>query len=259
VPARTQTGAIINTLYRVRSNSLAPEVLANVTSSLNAVSALAFSCNSPVRNLNKGDCEYLSRVGFAGMGANPTGNSNIWIGNNGPNVFTFTNRASNPNADIILVLWDQSNGFASSFVTAHAPKLTISIPFGQSITVSMNHGVSGAFSALYRHVTSVSPNGQVFNTWGEFTTGNFATINVSRLPNMGGNQFVIRVSTGCVADNTHCSYVCKSGNTCWESGSYSLIGCTTQKNNNANLNGPNPEGGCAGWSNGSGRITTEFL
>lgn len=154
---------------------------------------------------------------------------------------------------------DNSNGYASSFVTAHAPKLTISIPYGSSVTVSMANGVTGAFTAIYRRVTAVSPNGQVFNTWGEFTTGNYATINVSRLPNMGGNQFAIRVSTGCVADNAHCAYICKSGNTCWESGSYDLIGCSSQKNNNAYYGGANPEGGCAGWSNGSGRITAEFL
>jgi len=143
-------------------------------------------------------------------------------------------------------------------VTAHAPKLTYSIAKGSSIAVSLAHGVTGAYSAIYGRSTPISPNGQVFNTWGEFTTGQYATIDISRLINMGGNGFGIKISTGCVADNSHCSYVCKSGNTCWESGTYSLIGCTSQKNNNAYLGGANPEGGCAGWSNGAGKITAEF-
>ncbi|KAK5652998.1 hypothetical protein OQA88_9284 [Cercophora sp. LCS_1] len=251
---------MLSSLFGVVLGLAALATAAPAANSTVAVRA-AFNCNNPVGGLNKADCEYLSRIGFAGTGSNPTSNANsrIWIGGNGPNVFTFTNRATNPNADIILVLWDDSQGFASSFVTAHAPKLTLSIPYGGTVTVSMANGVTGAYSALYRHVTTISPNGQVFNTWGEFTTGQWATINISRLVNMGGNSFSARVSTGCVADHTRCSYVCKSGNTCWVSGSYDLIGCRDQPNNNAWYGGADPEGGCAGWDNGSGRIAAEFF
>ncbi|KAK0616782.1 hypothetical protein B0T14DRAFT_604990 [Immersiella caudata] len=245
----SQLAAVVLGLAAVVAAAPAQEV----TSSL---SPRAFNCNNPVTGLNKGDCEYLSRIGFAGMGSNPTNSdSRIWIGNNGPNIFTFTNRAS---VDIVLVLWDSSNGYASSFVTAHAPKLTYSIPRGSSINVSLANGVTGAYSAIYDRTTVISPNGQVFNTWGEFTTGNHATIDISRLINMGGNSFSARVSTGCVADNSRCAYICKWGkNTCWESGTYDLIGCIDQKNNNA-WYGANPEGGCAGWDSGSGRISAEF-
>ncbi|KAK3316616.1 hypothetical protein B0H66DRAFT_561738 [Apodospora peruviana] len=226
---------------------------ANAPSS--ALVARGFDCGNPVRGLAREDCQYLSQIGFAGYGQNPS-SGNIWIGNNGPNVFTFSNKAT---VDVTLVIWDQSNGDASSFVTAHAPKITWTIPRGGSVQVSLQNGVSGGYSGIYRGQTKISQWGQVGNTWGEFTTGQDATINISREINMSGNIFSAKVSTGCLADMNHCAYVCKSGNTCGESGTYSLIGCKEQPNNNAGMRGSNPAGGCAGWSNGSGRIDAQFL
>ncbi|KAK3942646.1 hypothetical protein QBC46DRAFT_425779 [Diplogelasinospora grovesii] len=222
------------------------------------LTARSFSCSNPVAGLTQSDCQYLSNIGFAGTGSNPhSNNGHIWIGTDGPNTITFHNNAQNPNADVVMVLWDQSHGDSSSFLAANPPVLTISMAYGSSVTVSLANGVSGAWTALYRHVTILTQYGQVYNTWAEFTTGQYATVDISRLVNMGGNQLVAQVSTGCKADNTQCAYVCKSGNACYESGTYSLIGCN-QPNSNAYYGGADPEGGCGGWANG-GHIDATFL
>ncbi|KAK3375886.1 hypothetical protein B0T24DRAFT_698485 [Lasiosphaeria ovina] len=214
--------------------------------------AAGFGCDNPPWGLSRDDCNYLSSIGFAGPGSNPSGGSNIRIGNGGPNTMTF----SSPNTDVVLVMWERVDD-ASAFVAVNRPRLTWSLPRGSSVTVSLDNGVSGAWSAIYGRQTRLAWTGVVENTWGEFTTGGSATVNISREPNMGGNNFVARVSTGCQADMDHCSYVCKQGNSCWQSGSYSLIGCTEQPNNNAYFGGADPSGGCQGWSN-NGHIDAYF-
>lgn len=224
----------------------------------------AFDCNNPVRGLSREDCNYLRDIGFAGYGQNPTDKSNsIWIGDNGPNVFTFANKA---NADVTLILWTSADfpddmKFASSFVSAHPPKISYSIPRGGQVKISLRHGISGAYSAVYRGQTKISQWGQVGNTWGEFTTGDWATINISREVNMNGNKFVAKVSTGCVADMNRCSFVCKGGaSTCGEAGTYELVGCAGQPNAAFGIDPwGQPAGGCQGWSWGSGRVEAEFL
>lgn len=223
----------------------------------------AFDCNNPVQGLSRDDCNYLRDIGFAGYGKNPTGNDNMWIGDNGPNVFTFTNKA---NADVTLIVWTSADfpddmKYASSFVSAHPPKITYSIPRGGQVKLSIRNGISGAYSAVYRGQTKISQWGQVGNTWGEFTTGDWATINISREVNMNGNNFVAKVNTGCVADMNRCSFVCKWGaTTCGEAGTYELIGCAGQPNSAVGTDPwGQPAGGCQGWSNGSGRIEAEFL
>ncbi len=203
----------------------------------------------------KRDCQYLAQIGFASQGLNPVGNNgHIWIGNDGPNTFTF----SSPNSDVILVLWDQTAGYSSSFVTGAQTVLTYSLPKGSSVTVSLANGISGAWTGLYDHSTGISPFGQVHNTWAEFTTGAYATVDISREVNMQGNQLVAKVSTGCVANNSQCAFICKSGNSCGDSGTYDLINCASQPYGNVGALAGNPEGGCSGWSNG-GHIDAYFL
>jgi hypothetical protein len=197
----------------------------------------------------------MTNIGMAGQGDNVNGNNNhIWIGNDGPNTFTFSNRASD---DVILILWDNpEKDYQSSFMNVRRPKVSWSLPAGQSVTVSIANGVSGGFSPLYQHKTTLSQYGQVFNTWGEFTSGSSATIDVSREINMNGNNVSIRVSTGCVSDMNTCSFQCKSGDRCWESGSYNLVNCNGPNAASGWWDG-NPSGGCQGWSNG-GHIDIEF-
>ncbi len=123
---------------------------------------------------------------------------------------------------------------------------------GASVTVSAARDVSGGFAALYGHNTRLSQWGQLYNTWGEFTTGQWATVDVSRLVNMGGNAMEITVrNNGCVSDMNRCSFWCRGdSNECGDSGSYDLVGCDSGSQPGANYgsyDGINPDGGCGGW------------
>ncbi len=198
----------------------------------------------------------MSQIGMAGQGVNAFGNNgHIWIGSDGPNTVTFNNKA-NPAVGVILVLWDQTD-YQSSFMNVRSPQISYSIPYGSSVTVSIANGVSGAWTALYDHKTILSQYGQIWNTWAEFTTGQYATVDITREIHMAGNNMNAQVSTGCLADLSHCAYVCKSGDTCGTSGSYDLIGCTGVNTGVGSYDG-NPSGGCYGWSNG-GHIDAAFF
>lgn len=216
----------------------------------------ATDCSAPVQGLNVADCQHMSDIGMAGMGDNSfANNGHIWIGGDGPNTFTFTNRAAT-GVPITLILWDNPAGdYQSSFMNVRTPKVSYSLPnVGDSVTVSLGNGISGGWSALNGQRTTLSPYGQIFNTWGEFTTGDYATVDISRLVNMGGNIQSVQVSTGCVADMNLCSFTCKNGAiACGDSGTYDLLSCDPTTNPYASTgtyDGINPEGGCQGWSNG---------
>lgn len=131
-------------------------------------------------------------------------------------------------------------------------QITYSLPAaGDSVTISIARDISGGFSTLHNHETTLSQWGQIYNTWGEFTTGEWATVDVSRLVNMSGNEIAITVAdNGCVSDMNRCSFHCKSGNTCGDSGTYLLVDCENGSQPGASYgswDGINPEGGCQGW------------
>jgi hypothetical protein len=128
-----------------------------------------FDCGNPVRGLDQRGCQRMSNIGIHSQGENPWGNNgNIWIGSDGPNRFTFTNRSNQP---LVLVLWWMRNerDYDSQFVAAHQPTITYSLNPGASFDVSLRHGVSGAWSALYGDQTTLTPWGMIANTFGEFT------------------------------------------------------------------------------------------
>lgn len=200
----------------------------------------------------------MSQIGMAGQGTNARTSSghSIWLGSSGPNLFKFYNKAS-PAVPIILILWDNPAGdYQSSFMNVRTPKISYSIPAGGVVTISLTNGVSGGWTALYNHKTTLSQYGQIYNTWGEFTTGNSATVDISREIHMAGNSIDAKVTTGCTANMNTCAFVCKSGDTCGTSGSYNLVGCTGKNAAYGTYNG-NPSGGCQGWSNG-GQIDASF-
>ena len=229
--------------------------LASAVPATPRIAARGFDCSSPAAGLSASDCQYLSQIGFASQGINPVGNNGqIWIGDDGPNTFTFYS----PNADVILVLWDQSAGYASSFVTGTQTVLTYSIAQGESVTISLANGISGAWTGLYNQATGISWVGQVDNTWAEFTTGAYATVDITREVNMNGNELVAKVSTGCEANNNQCAFICNDGVTCGDSGTYSLINCDSQPFGSVGESWGNPSGGCGGWSDG-GHIDAYFL
>jgi hypothetical protein len=166
-------------------------------------------------------------------------NNNIWIGTGGFFDTTFTNNAT---TKIILVVW---SGTDSSFVGATAPQITYPLDAGASVTLGIADSVAGGgFSAIYPE-TTMNMAGQIDNTWGEFTTGGvYSTIDISREVNMSGRAMSIDSKTsGCKADMETCAFVCKDGaDTCWVAGSYELLNCDNNVNNNDNAD--STSGGC---------------
>ncbi|KAG9256201.1 uncharacterized protein F5Z01DRAFT_498460 [Emericellopsis atlantica] len=228
----------------------------DTTSRNDTISLQAADCNAPVAGLSFEDCLHMNNIGMAGMGDNPFWNNGyIWIGDDGSNRFRFTNTGGVPRT---LILWDFADGdYQSSFMNVRRPKISYSLPSsGSSVTISVGSGISLGYATLNNRQTTLSRWGQIFNTWGEATTGNgwpgSATIDVSRLVNMNGNPQSVRVA-GCLADMEWCSFQCKNGlSECGESGSYDLLRCTPDVNPDSGtgwVNG-NPEGGCYGWDNG---------
>ncbi|KAI9737224.1 MAG: hypothetical protein M1818_005756 [Claussenomyces sp. TS43310] len=215
----------------------------------------SFDCSSPVSGLTTADCQHMSDIGFVSQGVNPTSdNGAIWIGSDGPNTFTFENTAG---VDVTLVIWNQATG--ASFVSANQPAITYSIADQDSVEISMDNSVSGGWAGLYNQITTLNEAGSVYNTWGEFTTGDYATVDVSREPNMGGNAMSITLDSGCVSDMNTCVFECISGNTCYESGTYSLVNCANGSQPGATIGSydDNPTGGCQGFNDG-GHMTITF-
>jgi hypothetical protein len=145
----------------------------------------------------------------------------------------------------ILAIWHSHNDkdYAASWLNDHKAEITYSLEPFQKVTISVaNHYLQSGFSAIYpdTHV-----QGQIYNTWGEFSTnGRDSVINVSREPWMKGQMVSAKPrNSQCIADMTHCSFVCKSGDRCGEAGTYNLINCDPALGA-INSQYPKPEGGC---------------
>ncbi|KAH6847234.1 hypothetical protein B0I37DRAFT_354003 [Chaetomium sp. MPI-CAGE-AT-0009] len=227
-----------------------------------ARAARQFSCEDLVYGLSAQDCEHMASIGMFAQGQNDyTANGRIWLGVDGPNIFIFVNAAGVP---ITLVVWYKEAGDdAASFMNVRQPYISFSLPATEdAVGVSVANGVSGGFSGLYNRSTQLSPYGQVSNTLGEFTTGEWATIDVSRLVNMAGNGMLVEVfgeaaqgessEPDCVTDLQTCAYTCSSAGaqSCGAAGSYELLNCDGPNAENSVDEDGNPMGGCHGWSNG---------
>ncbi|KAK0725491.1 hypothetical protein B0H67DRAFT_480101, partial [Lasiosphaeris hirsuta] len=211
-----------------------------------------FSCGSLAYGLSVEDCEHMAVIGMAGQGQNAIGEkgAGIWIGSEGPNTFTFINTAKVP---VTVIVWYRAMGDdKSSFVGARAPKISYSLPFvNDAVDISLGNEVPGGWSAVYNRSTKLTPYGQIDNTFGEFSTGTYATIDVSRLVTMSGNPMTVKVSGGCLADMKTCVYACNSEtDSCGAAGTYSLLNCRGANAVQSVDPDGNPTGGCGGWSNG---------
>lgn len=180
----------------------------------------------------------LSTLGFSALGLNSlTDNNQVWIGDDGP----FTNEFSNQSGeDLVLVVW----GPDASWVNANQPLITYSLPEGENATLSFASGLSGAWSAIYSDTALV--NGQVSNTWGEFTFGPYGVVDVSREVNMNGHSMSI-VGPECTTDMNTCVFTCPSGqDSCWTE--YELLNCDNGSQPGANYGtyAGMPSGGCGG-------------
>ncbi|KAI0022979.1 hypothetical protein F4780DRAFT_730939 [Xylariomycetidae sp. FL0641] len=196
----------------------------------------------------------MQKIGMAYQGENSKANNGkVWIGDDGPNKFTYTNKANVP---VTLVLWVTPTGdYEAAFMNVRRAAVTYSMKPDESITLSLANGISGAWAYLFNEKTILS-NGYVFESWGEYTTGAYATVDHSMLPNTKGNPQTITVKdTGCVSDSTRCYFACidESVESCgYGKGEVKLVNCdpSSQPGANYGLFGGEPQGGCTGFSNG---------
>jgi len=166
--------------------------------------------------LTPADRQKLITLGFKSAGANGQDSSaGVWIGAGGPYTVDVTNNAKEP---VIFVCW----GPAASWINANVPTITISLAKGASQILSFANGQSGACSAIYSDTQIV--NGQVSDTWFEFTFSNEGVVDISREVNMNGHS-MCAVGPECTTNMTTCVFVCNSGNSCMTN--YLLQNCAS--------------------------------
>ena len=191
----------------------------------------------------------LSTMAFTALGQNAAGNNGaVWLGDDG----AYTNEVTNDSGeDLIFIQW----GPMGSWVNAVAPLITVSLAPGESTTISMANGQSGAFSAIYSDTQML--DGQVSNTWGEYTTTPEGVVDVSREPNMSGHNMTI-VGPQCTTDMDTCVFLCSSGNVCMDG--YILQDCAPGSQPGAQYGtfGGSPSGGC-GWNGASSAALQTYL
>jgi len=189
----------------------------------------------------------LSTLAFSALGVNSyANNGGCWIGSDGPYTNTFTNSAGE---DLILVIW----GPEGSWVNAIQPLVTVSIASGESTVVSFADGAIGAWSAVYSDTPMV--NGQISNTWGEYTFSEEGVVDVSREVNMDGHSMSI-VGPSCTSDMDTCVFVCSTGTVCIVD--YLLQNCDNGSQPGANYGtyGGYASGGCGGMGSAAALVTT---
>jgi len=198
--------------------------------------------------LTEADAGKLTALGVANMGLNSyTSNGQAWLGQEGPYQNEFVNDFGE---DLILVIW----GVAGSWVNAVQPSITVSLPANGSIWASFADGASGAWSAVYPDTKLV--NGQVSETWGEYTFGQWGVVDVSREVNMLGHPMSI-VGPTCTSDMNTCVFTCSSGDVCMTD--YLLLNCDNGSQPGANYGefDGSPSGGCGGMG-ASATLKTTF-
>ena len=220
----------------------------------------ALSCSNLVTGLLSADCKILANLGLTSQGGKTGGTV---VGGKNPNVWTVTNKSSK---DIIVVTW----GPNASWVNANQPDVTYSLAAGKSVTLTTPNGYSGAMSAIYGSDTKLV-NGQVSNTWLEFTTGDYGVINVSREVNTKGNTVsgTITSSSGqkCTTDFSKCVFTCGGDATsCWQPltsanpTGYHLLNCAAGSQPGAQSGSfdGGDSGGCGGFSSSGAKVSVTF-
>jgi len=179
----------------------------------------------------------VNGVGVNAFGRDVPGSSGVWLGDDGDYVNEFTNES---NEGVVLLVW----GPAASWVNKFQPLITLNISPGSSRNVSFATGTSGAFSAVYSDTSLV--NGQVSNTWGEFTHSTDGVVDVSMEVNMSGHGMSIDTANGCTTNMEQCVFQCTSGNSCWQE--YVLKNCDAGSQPGAQYGESYgmPSGGCGG-------------
>jgi hypothetical protein len=190
-------------------------------------------------------------MGFSAAGLNSQDSSaGVWIGDDGPYTNEFINSSGE---DIILTIW----GAEGSWVNAQAPLITVSMPPGGTITISFASGQSGAWAGVYGDTTLV--NGQVCNTWGEYTFSPPGVVDVSKEVNMNGHGMSI-VGPQCTTDMNTCVFECSDPGVTSCEFDYELLNCSAGSQPGAQYGtyGGAASGGCGWLGANSAKLTTTF-
>lgn len=148
--------------------------------------------------------------------------------------------------DIILVVW----GPDASWVIAHTPLITLSLPAQGSTQISFAYQQVGAWSAVYPDTPLVS--GQIANTWAEYTFNSSGVVDVSRLVNDTVYDVEI-VGPSCTSNMDTCVFKCDSGNSCTTG--YTLVNCRSQSGSQDGTDNSGADSGGYGWN---GAISASF-
>jgi len=224
----------------------ATAAVADAPTTLAATPSSVGSVISSVASLLEADSATLTSLGCQ-LGINAASdNGGVFLGTGGTYQNEFTNAAGEP---IILVVW----GPDASWVNANKPLITVSLAAGESTTVSFASGSIGAWSAVYSDTIMV--DGQVSNTWGEYTFSPEGVVDVSREVNMSGHSMSV-VGPECTTDMDTCVFVCTSGNTCLTD--YELLNCAAGSQSGAQYGtyGGMASGGCGGMGSSATFQTT---
>lgn len=198
--------------------------------------------------LSESDTVLLKDMGFPLTGLNSdTADDGVWFGDDGPYTNEFCNESGE---DLFLFIW----GVEGSWVNVKQPLITTFLANGSCITISFAYGQTGAWSAVYPNTKNI--DGQIAETWGEYTMKEQGCYDVSKLPNMDGRPMAI-LGPKCVSDFDRCVFVCKEGNRCMIN--YELENCApgSQPDTQYGLDYGAPSGGC-GIYDRSANFTTLF-
>ncbi|KAF2141511.1 uncharacterized protein K452DRAFT_327152 [Aplosporella prunicola CBS 121167] len=173
----------------------------------------------------------------AGINSLDGTDADVWVGDNGQYTNDFINQGDD---DVVVVIW----GPAASWVNVDAPLVTATVKAGSNTTVSFKDGASGAWAVIYKDTELV--NGQISETWGEYTFGEWGVVDVSREVNMNGHSMAIH-GPKCISDMDTCVFKCKGdAANCWQE--YELVNCEngSQEGATNGLSYGAPSGGCGG-------------
>jgi len=246
--------AHISTAAAVAATTEAPSTtLATSTTSVStaaAVESSSSSSNSLVDDvLNLVQEAELLAFGVIAAGLNAvTDTEDVWIGDDGDYTMDITNNREDP---LYLVAW----GPEGSWINANVPLVTLYVPSGGSKTLSFKNGASGALSALGNGISLV--NGQVSNTWIEYTMQNDGVFDVSREVNMKGHNVEV-VGPECTSNMTTCVFQCTDTSVTSCEYDYELLNCATGSQSGAQFGTYDgaASGGCGGLGSSAAMAAT---
>jgi hypothetical protein len=174
-------------------------------------------------------------------------NNQLWEGKNGR--FRLHMKNNSPSR-IVVKYWVGGAGFLNGYNPQPTVFERTMDPQAYVVVSTADHLEHVGFSAIYPDTRF---EGQIYNTWGEFSVTDTSVINVSREPWMKGHRLEIKTPTGCIANMDRCAFVCTNGkDRCGEKGEYDLIGCNPGDQpwtNKGWYNGA-PSGGCGMGNDG---------